>query len=96
MNTLNNAELEHINTIFSNNGWINKKYINNEYIYIKNNEYDEFRINFEDNLINIISPMPNSSFLYKKTFNNSINICNYLDQHIRNYNEKIKNHINNL
>ena len=54
MNTLNNAELEHINTIFSNNGWINKKYINNEYIYIKNNEYDEFRINFEDNLINIM------------------------------------------
>ena len=50
---INYAEIETINTIFNNNGWINKKSSKNEYVYIKTNEYDEFRIELEDNLINI-------------------------------------------
>ena len=82
-------DIENINTIFNNNGWINKKFSKNEYIYIKNNEYDEFRIELEDTLINIISPIPNSSFLFKKTFNDCINLCNYIEQHIINYEEKM-------
>lgn len=81
-------ELENINNIFNKNGWINKIYRNNEYIYIKYNEYDEFRIEVEDNLINIISPIPNSNFLYKKTFDDCINLSNYIEQHIINYEEK--------
>jgi hypothetical protein len=87
---INYDEIETINTIFNNNGWINKKSTKNEYIYIKNNEYDEFRIQLEDNLINIISPIPNSNFLFKKTFNGYNNLCNYIEQHIINYNEKNK------
>ena len=61
----------------------------NEYVYIKTNEYDEFRIELEDNLINIISPIPNSNFLFKKTFNGYNNLCNYIEQHIINYDEKM-------
>ncbi len=87
---INCAEIETINMIFNNNGWINKKSTKNEYVYIKNNEYDEFRIQLEDNLINIISPIPNSNFLFKKTFNGYNNLCNYIEQHIINYNEKNK------
>lgn len=87
---INYAEIESINMLFNNNGWINKKSTKNEYIYIKNNEYDEFRIQLEDNLINIISPIPNSNFLFKKTFNGYNNLCNYIEQHIINYNEKNK------
>lgn len=91
MPLINDTEIKNINNIFTNNGWVNKMYRNNEYIYIKNNEYDEFRIEVEDNLINIVSPIPNSNFLYKKTFDGYINLCNYIEQHIINYDEKTKN-----
>lgn len=86
---INEYEIENINTIFNNNGWVNKKSTKNEYIYIKNNEYDEFRIEVEDNIINIISPIPNSLYLYKKSFSGYINLCNYIEQHIINYDEKV-------
>jgi hypothetical protein len=89
MRMIHRDEIENINALFNNNGWINKKFTTNEYIYIKNNEYDEFRIELEDNLINIVSPIPNSSFLFKKTFNDYINLCNYIEQHIINYDEKM-------
>ena len=90
MRMINRDEIQNINTIFNNNGWVNKKFTKNEYIYIKNNEYDEFRIELEYNLIIIISPIPNSNFLFKKTFNGYNNLCNYIEQHIINYNEKNK------
>lgn len=90
MPVINDSEIKDIDTIFNKNGWINKIHRINEYIYIKNNEYDEFRIEVEDNLINIISPIPNSKFLYKKTFNDYINLCSYIEQHIINYEGKIK------
>ena len=83
------CEIENINTIFNNNGWINKKYSKNEYIYIKHNEYDEFRIELEDNLISIISPIPNSTFLFKKIFNDYTHLYNYIEQHVINYDEKM-------
>ena len=89
MLVINPDEFKNINTIFTNNGWVNKKFTKNEYIYIKNNEYDEFRIELEDNLIIIISPIPNSNFLFKKTFNDYIHLCNYIEQHIINYDEKM-------
>ena len=89
MSLIHRDEIENINNLFNNNGWVNKKFTKNEYIYIKNNEYDEFRIELEDNLINIVSPIPNSSFLFKKTFNNHINLCNYIEKHIINYDEKM-------
>ena len=65
MRMINRDEIQNINTIFNNNGWVNKKFTKNEYIYIKNNEYDEFRIELKDNFITIVSPIPNSSFLFK-------------------------------
>ena len=64
MRMINRDEIQNINTIFNNNGWVNKKFTKNEYIYIKNNEYDEFRIELKDNFITIVSPIPNSSFLF--------------------------------
>ena len=90
MPLINDYEIKYIDTIFNKNGWINKMHRNNEYIYIKNNEYDEFRIEVEDNVINIISPIPNSKFLYKKTFDGYVNLYNYIEQHIINYEEKNK------
>ena len=90
MSLIHRDEIENINNLFNNNGWVNKKFTKNEYIYIKNNEYDEFRIELEYNLIIIISPIPNSNFLFKKTFNGYNNLCNYIEQHIINYNEKNK------
>jgi hypothetical protein len=89
MKEINQIKIEDIDIIFNNNGWVNKKFTKNEYIYIKNNEYDEFRIELEDNLISIVSPIPNSSFLFKKTFNDYINLCDYIEQHILNYDEKM-------
>ena len=89
MQVSNQIEIEPINIIFNNNGWVNKKCTKNEYIYIKNNEYDEFRIELEDNLISIISPIPNSTFLYKKIFNDYIHLYNYIEQHVINYDEKM-------
>ena len=89
MKVINQIKIEDIDTIFNTNGWVNKKNSKNEYIYIKNNEYDEFRIELEDNLITIVSPIPNSSFLFKKTFNDYINLCDYIEQHIINYDEKM-------
>jgi len=83
-------EIKNIDAIFNKNGWVNKIHRNNEYIYIKNNEYDEFRIEVEENLINIISPIPKSNFLYKKTFDGYVNLYNYIEQHIINYEEKNK------
>ena len=83
------AEIENINTIFNNNGWINKKFSKNEYVYIKKNDYDEFRIELENNFISIISPIPNSSFLFKKIFNDYTYLYNYIEQHIINYDEKM-------
>ena len=91
MRMINRDEIQNINTIFNNNGWVNKKFTKNEYIYIKNNEYDEFRIELEYNLIIIISPIPNSNFLFKKTFNDYINLSNYIEEHIINYEEKNRN-----
>jgi hypothetical protein len=82
-------EIENINTIFNKYGWVNKKFSKNEYIYIKKNEYDEFRIKLENNLISIISPIPNSTFLFKKIFNDYINLYNYIENHIINYDEKM-------
>jgi hypothetical protein len=89
MLVINPDQFKNIDTIFNNNGWVNKKISKNEYIYIKNNEYDEFRIELEDNMINIISPIPNSNFLFKQTFNDYIHLCNYIEQHIINYDEKM-------
>jgi hypothetical protein len=89
MPLINDSEIKHIDNIFYKNGWINKIYRKNEYIYIKNNEYDEFRIEVEDNLINIVSPIPNSSFLFKNTFKCYTNLCNYIEQHIANYDQKM-------
>ena len=91
MRMINRDEIQNINTIFNNNGWVNKKFTKNEYIYIKNNEYDEFRIELKDNFITIVSPIPNSSFLFKKTFNDYINLSNYIEEHIINYEEKNRN-----
>ena len=91
MRMINRDEIQNINTIFNNNGWVNKKFTKNEYIYIKNNEYDEFRIELKDNFITIVSPIPNSSFLFKKTFNDYINLSNYIVEHIINYEEKNRN-----
>ena len=90
MPLINDSEIKHIDNIFYKNGWINKIYRKNEYIYIKNNEYDEFRIEVNDNVINIISPIPNSKFLYKKTFDGYVNLYNYIEQHIINYEDKNK------
>ena len=55
MRMINRDEIQNINTIFNNNGWVNKKFTKNEYIYIKNNEYDEFRIELKDNFNHYIS-----------------------------------------
>jgi len=82
-------ELQSMDYIFTKNGWKNIKYTNNDYIYIKNNQFDEFRIETKEKYITIISPMPRSNYLYSKTFYNFTECCTYIKNHIMNYTEKM-------
>jgi len=92
-----------INSIFEFYGWTQKKNTirkNNsnslDYIYIKH-EYpnDEFKIEdyiaTEPTISVIVSvPMPRSDYSYKNKLNlMTINIEDYIEQHLKNYNEKM-------
>jgi len=88
-----------LNSIFEFYGWTQKKNINNnsnslDYIYMKP-EYptDEFKIedyNTSTTSVIVSVPMPRSDYSYKNKLNlMTISIENYIEEHLKNYNEKM-------
>ncbi len=60
-------------------------------VYSKDSDiFDEFRIKLDKQSIQVSVPLPNSEFLYKCRFNNYFESCEFIEQHLKNYEDSKK------
>ena len=73
------------------NEWKMRFNVDGFMVYSKDSDiFDEFRIKLDKQNIQVSVPLPNSEFLYKCRFNNYFEACEFIEQHLKNYEESKK------
>jgi len=55
-------------------------------VYSKDTDiFDEFRVKLDNKTVQVSVPLPNSEYLYKCKFNNYFEACEFIEQHLKNY-----------
>lgn len=85
------AGLRPMDELLTSHGWRRHQSSTDEYYYNKDNNsiYDEFRICLSDKLINIAVPVANASFLYASKFKSYFKATEFVESHLKSYEESM-------